>query len=51
MPRTTLGREIAVAIVLKLVALTLLYFFFVAPLLKSPRSDDALRNDITSSRR
>lgn len=34
-PSTTLGREIAVAVVLKIVALALLYYFFVAPLLQS----------------
>jgi hypothetical protein len=50
-PRTTLGREIAVAIVLKIVALALLYYFFVAPLLKPRESADALRDEFTSSRR
>jgi hypothetical protein len=50
-PRTVLGREIALALLLKFIALALLYFLFVAPLLRSPPTGEALRDEFTSSRR
>jgi hypothetical protein len=50
-PRTTLGREIVIALMLKIVVLALLYFFLVAPLLRSPEPEELLRDEFSSSRR